>query len=330
MSHCEEQVVALLEALRQKENAADQVEAAVTAGPAAIPLLIEAFATEERVPCVVISVALQRLGEPAIAALLTALQEHPTPRVRHWAAHTLGGAHDRRAVEPLLAALEDEVEEVRTEAAWALGEIGDRRAVEPLLVALARETAPCRSWYASALGALGDTRAVEPLCAALQDPACAVRYWAAEALERLGDPRALEPLQEALAAEPEEDVQAQLIGALGATREVSAAETLIPWLAAEEPLTRVYARQALVRIGPGIFEALVAALESPDATQRAAVVDLLGQFRGPRARHVLERCRHDPDARVHELAERGLARVQNQARMWCKTPGILLIDLKPW
>ena len=40
------------------------------------------------------------------------------------------------AVEPLIAALQDQISSVREHAAWALGKIGDPRAVEPLIAAL--------------------------------------------------------------------------------------------------------------------------------------------------------------------------------------------------
>jgi hypothetical protein len=48
----------------------------------------------------------------------------------------LGEIADTRAVEPLIAALEDDEEYVRQHAAEALGKIGDSRAVEPLIAVL--------------------------------------------------------------------------------------------------------------------------------------------------------------------------------------------------
>lgn len=53
------------------------------------------------------------------------------------AAETLGKVGDRRAVPPLIAALEDDDDAVRAAAAEAVGEIGDKRAVGPLKRALA-------------------------------------------------------------------------------------------------------------------------------------------------------------------------------------------------
>jgi HEAT repeat protein len=56
-------------------------------------------------------------------------------RKRQHAAESLGELGDRRAVEPLLQALQDrgEESEVRAAAAEALGKLGDLRAVEGLL-----------------------------------------------------------------------------------------------------------------------------------------------------------------------------------------------------
>jgi len=55
--------------------------------------------------------------------------------VRRYAVWALGGIKDRRAVDPLIAALRDEAVIVREYAARALGNIGDLRAVDPLTAA---------------------------------------------------------------------------------------------------------------------------------------------------------------------------------------------------
>jgi len=90
-----------------------------------------------------------------------------------------------QAVEPLIAALNDEHSSVRFLAAGALGDIGDERAVEPLIAALNDEHPYVRKYAAEALGKIGDERAIEPLTAALNDKDEDVRTEAAEALEKL-------------------------------------------------------------------------------------------------------------------------------------------------
>jgi hypothetical protein len=95
----------------------------------------------------------------------------------------------RRAVGPLIRALQDPNVEVRGRAAETLGTLGDARAVSPLLEALRGPSELVRERAARALGQLGDARAVEPLTAALKDPDRYVKAAAADALKRL-DPRA--------------------------------------------------------------------------------------------------------------------------------------------
>ena len=76
-----------------------------------------------------------------------------------------------RAVELLVAALDDPEKFVRWGAARALGQIGDPGAVEALIVALKQPEWEVRWAPLEALGLIGDPRAVEPLIAALQDRA---------------------------------------------------------------------------------------------------------------------------------------------------------------
>jgi HEAT repeat protein len=106
----------------------------------------------------------------------------------------LGPIGSERAVEPLLARLEDEDASVRRAAAEALGPIGSERAVEPLLARLEDEYASVRRAAASALGRIGSERAVEPLLACLEDEAGDVRRAAASALGRIGSEQAISPL----------------------------------------------------------------------------------------------------------------------------------------
>jgi hypothetical protein len=91
----------------------------------------------------------------------------------------------RRALGPLVRALEDSNVEVRARAAEALGVLGSERAVEPLLEALRGPSELVRERAAKALGMLGDRRAVEPLRQALADPDRYVKAAAAQALKQI-------------------------------------------------------------------------------------------------------------------------------------------------
>jgi HEAT repeat protein len=113
-------------------------------------------------------------------------------------AMALGVLKDARAVPCLLVLLDDEDWRVRTASARALGKIGDRRAAEPLIDALQGDVqADVRITAAKALGRLKDPRAVEPLINALNDKAHYVRENAVNALDEIADPRALEALEAA-------------------------------------------------------------------------------------------------------------------------------------
>ncbi len=75
---------------------------------------------------------------------------------------------DNNDLEGLLRALRDQDIAVRAEAALSLGGIGDKRAVEPLIATLQDDTDPyVRSLAATALGELGDERARDPLVTAI-------------------------------------------------------------------------------------------------------------------------------------------------------------------
>ncbi len=78
-----------------------------------------------------------KIGEPAVPALIKALQDQSNPFTRRWeAAKALGAIKDEGAVEPLINAMSDESEVVRRVTAEALGRLGDKRAIPVLKEAL--------------------------------------------------------------------------------------------------------------------------------------------------------------------------------------------------
>ncbi|MFQ3613363.1 MAG: HEAT repeat domain-containing protein [Cyanobacteriota bacterium] len=114
----------------------------------------------------------QLTWEQAVAQLQSAdLQD------RYYAAWYLGTVRDPRGVEPLLLALQDELDRtalggypLRRNAAKALGQIGDTRALPGLVEALACTDLHVREEASYALAQLQDGRAVDPLLALLQAP----------------------------------------------------------------------------------------------------------------------------------------------------------------
>ena len=120
--------------------------------------------------------------------LIEALNYPDDQNVRLAAASALGNIGGSEAVDPLIAALEDQ-QGVNEVAALALGEIGDPRAVEPLISSLEDDNWELRSSAAKALGKIGDDRAIEPLTDLLEDRNENVRWHSVQALEAItGEP----------------------------------------------------------------------------------------------------------------------------------------------
>jgi ankyrin repeat protein len=140
-------------------------------------------------------------GARAVDPLIAALND-AGPGVRLQAAEALGHIGDPRAVDPLIALLKDPEPFVRVGVARALGHIGDPRAIGPVVAATHDPDDPEHYVHWGAIAAFGDLakdpRAAEQLIAALKDTDSEVRWIAAEALGNLKDPRAVAPLTAAL------------------------------------------------------------------------------------------------------------------------------------
>lgn len=166
------------------------------------------------------ALALARLRDQRVAAVMLPWLGRATPEDRQLAARCLGLLGDPQAVEPLIAAARNtddnpEQREARRAAIDALAKLGDRRAVKPLtaLLTAAADRPNKRSIGSSAameytrsdcpdyalplaLARLDGAAAVEPLVQALAAKNWAVQLAAVEALGDLGDKRAVEPLIE--------------------------------------------------------------------------------------------------------------------------------------
>jgi bilin biosynthesis protein len=111
--------------------------------------------------------ALERIGAPAVEALIIALEDE-NRYVRRMAALILGTIKDRRAVEPLIKALKDRDTNVRRYAADSLGKLKDKRAIEPLILALKEEKDSVRWIIALALQKLGGEKRIDTLMQTLE------------------------------------------------------------------------------------------------------------------------------------------------------------------
>jgi HEAT repeat protein len=136
--------------------------------------------------------ALGKLNSQSVPLLLDGLT-HPEAVIRLAAAEALSEIKDRRAIEPLIAALKDTEKSVVFAVIRSLGEIGDKRAVEPLLDYIDLETYSSRPYVFKSLGQIGDRRAVKPLIRLLEkEPKSSIGIM--EALAEIGDPIAADPI----------------------------------------------------------------------------------------------------------------------------------------
>jgi HEAT repeat protein len=147
--------------------------------------------------------------------LINALEYQGLWRVRRDAAVALTEMGDTGAVEPLLAALQDDNASVRIAVIGALGRIGGPAAVEPLTAVLTSQAVDIRKAAADSLGLIGDSRALEPLIACLKDASWSVRRAAAEALGQIRDARAADSLN-AASEDPDANVRRAVADALAA------------------------------------------------------------------------------------------------------------------
>lgn len=106
--------------------------------------------------------SLRRLADEKATSVFTSALRSEQPRIRHFAAVSLGALKNRDTVELLIhTLLNDNDMDVKGGAIGALGDIGDGRAVEPILKFLGDEYLALVS--IEALGKLGDKRAVQAL-----------------------------------------------------------------------------------------------------------------------------------------------------------------------
>jgi hypothetical protein len=130
----------LARALRQQPVGREEIfrreEAAAALGEIRTPLSVEALVgalgDEDSRVATAAEKSLLQIGRAAVDALIVTLKTGNSG-AREQAARVLGRSRDVRAMEPLIASLNDDVEDVCREAAIGLEKIGDGRAIRPLL-----------------------------------------------------------------------------------------------------------------------------------------------------------------------------------------------------
>ena len=207
------------------------------------------------------------------------------PAVRRDAAGELGSKMDRKAVDPLIAALRDQDEGVRRAAAKALGAIGDPRAVEPILARFATEDKYTQQDFADALGALKDPRAAPALLAAIKTQDEFGRKHMSDALGNIG--------------------AAAIPGALAGLRDPDAgirqasAATLVG-IAYKIRMGEDKSASAQQQMNSSALPALIAALRDPAPQVRSESANALHWIHNASAIGPLIALFHDPDDDVRE------------------------------
>jgi len=191
-----------------------------------------------------------------------------SPRARANAARALGDVTEagerRRAVEALIAALEDDLPEVRMEACSSLGELREPAAVQVLIKRLDDGIAAVRQHAAIALGSIGDVAAFAPLAQALVEGPADLRFQAATSLAEIDAARAFDPIAKALDDKDPQVVAAPALS-LGAIGDRKAQELLAPKLAHADAGARFDVAYALAELGDARGrDVLAAAVTDPE------------------------------------------------------------------
>ncbi|BDA66881.1 hypothetical protein CAL7716_010470 [Calothrix sp. PCC 7716] len=139
------------------------------------------------------------------------------------------GLFEEVGAQPLVTALQNMIHDGAGHALAAkkLGELGDKRAIETLLQALNDNSSEVRVNAIDALAKLGDLRVVDRIIQCLQDSDFFVRVAAARALAQFKDIKAIEPLIEALKIENQSTACSAIATALGHFADARAIEPLI-------------------------------------------------------------------------------------------------------
>jgi HEAT repeat protein len=249
--------------------------------------------------------------------------------VREKAAEALGQSKSSRAVEQLIAALDDPDPGVQGNAATALGKIKDPRAIQSLMTTIKdavkdgkakkgtddvyfytdeqRSRLDVAQKAAEALGNIG-VPALDVLMAAFKDKDTDLSGCAGSGLVMMGAPAV-----DALIAEvrdPNSGVRSGAVQLLGKIRDPRAVPPLIDVLQVKD--LQWNAAYSLGEIGdPRAVDGLIAALQNKDAEFREEAANALGKIKDPRADAALTAALKDPEPKVLHAAANALGLIND-------------------
>jgi len=187
-------------------------------------------------------------GNAAMEPLLAALKENVYYK-RQSALEAISRLSDARVPKALLSALNDEDVGVRSTAIDALARLGDTRAVDPLIKALKSTDANVRVRAVDALGKMDDVRAIEPISQLLRDPSWEVRQTTVNALGNLKAIKMIEPIA-ALLKDCDPEVKEASVKALQKMGDLRVVEHLVPMIIDPHDNVRKLTYKALSKLDP--------------------------------------------------------------------------------
>lgn len=303
--------------------------------------------------------ALAAIGSPAVPTLMKVLSSETKADGRKSAAELLEQIGDTRAVEPLVAALQDSNAEVRQRTAKALGRIGDDAAAPELertllhdtdgnvrrLAAWALEKINSKNSLFALIEALADTDAsihqpavaglkkfnpselTHPLLDALKHKNTNVRLTCASLLQRANDPTIVPQLVGDIRTEKEGDVQDKLHKAIFSNSDKSDLAFMLDTSLDVYPHVRYTAAMTLGKIG-GVEAGsrLIEMLSDEEWRVRKAATDALGNFNDESTVKYLIRALDDPQRLVQlsaadALKRNGTPEALEAAKLWWQNQG---------
>ena len=222
--------------------------------------------------------AFVRFGSSAVPLLVEQLRANDAD-TRRAAVLALGRIGDRRAVEPLIALLDERDSHLSASVASALARLGDPRAFEPLLTLLGHESVAVRQAVVGALNSIGHPNMASRICEMLEHPDPLLRESAVKIAGYFGYPECVNALL-AICSDPDESVRAIAIEHLPYFDDPRAIRTLDSALANDTPRARAAAAKALGSMtGPEALQLLRQATIDSDSWVRYFAASSLGRHR---------------------------------------------------
>ncbi|MBU7023628.1 MAG: HEAT repeat domain-containing protein [Theionarchaea archaeon] len=265
-------------------------------GEAAIPPLIEVLKdnVSALTPKYQSTEALKRIGAPAIPHIMKAMKDRSWKI--GWGAIALGKIGDRRAVEPLIRALEDEDREIRFRAPEVLQNFQDTRAILPLIRLLEDEDHQVQGRVALALQKMGPS-ALDPVKAFSMASTGRAKGLAIWVLGDVGDRSVVGLLLEAL-EDPYWEVRKYAISSL---TEIVARERKESKRSLWKKL-----RSELKDLENSVVESIIPLLKDPEKEVKYDAFRCLVTIGNKKARILLEKALEDSDQKVRRIASNAL------------------------